>query len=149
MKGRSPFKKHRGRPGAAGPPAIIELLRIREGIIKNFLYNFKFFLGKDEYTGPDLRSYEKKSINKRVFIYYVHMQIEVPEISKNELTPISIKLLNIIDQYVQIIEQKNVLIRQLKDENARLKGGNPRPKLKPSTLERNNIDTANNVTAHF
>ena len=65
------------------------------------------------------------------------MQIEVPEISKNELTPISIKLLNIIDQYVQIIEQKNVLIRQLKDEN-------PRPKLKPSTLERNNIDTANN-----
>ena len=68
------------------------------------------------------------------------IKIEIPEIPEEELTPTVKKLLDVISQCVQIVEQQNILIRQLKDENARLKGGNPRPKLKPSTLEKNNID---------
>ena len=71
-------------------------------------------------------------------------KIEIPDIPEEELTPTVKKLLDVISQCVQAIEQQNILIRQLKDENARLKGGNPRPKLKPSTLERNNIDSTDN-----
>ena len=71
-------------------------------------------------------------------------KIEIPDIPEEELTPTVKKLLDVISQCVQTIEQQNILIRQLKDENARLKGGNPRPKLKPSTLERNNIDSTDN-----
>ena len=68
------------------------------------------------------------------------IKIEIPEIPEEELTPTVKKLLDVISQCVQIVEQQNILILKLKDENARLKGGNPRLKLKPSTLEKNNID---------
>lgn len=74
----------------------------------------------------------------------MNINIEIPDIPEEELTPTNKKLLDVISQCLQIIEQQNILISQLKDEVARLKGGNPRPKLKPSTLERNNIDTLEN-----
>ena len=74
----------------------------------------------------------------------MNINIEIPDIPEKELTPTNKKLLDVISQCVQIIEQQNILISQLKDEVARLKGGNPRPKLKPSTLERNNIDALEN-----
>lgn len=74
------------------------------------------------------------------------IKIEIPDIPEEELTPTNKKLLDVISQCIQIIEQQNIMIRQLKDEIARLKGGNPRPKLKPSTLERNNIDNTDGKT---
>lgn len=72
------------------------------------------------------------------------IKIEIPNIPEEELTPTVKKLLNVISQCVQIIEQQNNRILQLEDEIARLKGVNPRPKLKPSTLEKNNIEDEDN-----
>src|SRR4030042_2408270 len=65
--------------------------------------------------------------------------IEIPEIPEEERTPTIIALLNVISQLSEnnrLLAEEN---QRLRDEIARLKGGNPRPKIKASTLE--NMDT--------
>ena len=54
---------------------------------------------------------------------------KIPKIPANELSPIVLELLEILH-----IQQE--MIQQLKDEIARLKGQKPKPKIKPSTLEK-------------
>src|SRR5438105_13604361 len=56
------------------------------------------------------------------------MQIEIPEVSTAERTPLVRRLLDVI-----AVQQQ--LLQQLCDEIARLKGLKPRPALAPSTLE--------------
>ena len=51
----------------------------------------------------------------------------IPKISEEELTPLAARLLEII----QLLIEEN---QNLKDEIARLKGQKPRPKIKPSTI---------------
>jgi len=55
--------------------------------------------------------------------------LQLPDISEEEKTPAVLLLL-------EIIENQNIAIQQLKDEVARLKGNPTKPKLKPSkTIE--------------
>jgi hypothetical protein len=64
-------------------------------------------------------------------------KIQVPKISEEEKTPVILQLLEIIEQ----ISVANLLqaeeIQLLKDEIARLKGQKPKPKIRPSKLEKN------------
>jgi hypothetical protein len=53
--------------------------------------------------------------------------LKIPEISDEELTPSVVALLEIVQ-----IQQE--LIQELRDEIARLKGNNPKPRIKPSAL---------------
>ncbi|MFA6222642.1 MAG: hypothetical protein WC647_10060 [Desulfomonilaceae bacterium] len=53
--------------------------------------------------------------------------VKIPEISDKELTP-SVAALS------EIVQIQQELIQGLRDEIARLKGNNPRPRIKPSTL---------------
>ena len=54
---------------------------------------------------------------------------KIPQISEEERTPLVSALLEII-----LIQQEQ--IQELRDEIARLKGQKPKPKIKPSTLEK-------------
>jgi hypothetical protein len=63
------------------------------------------------------------------------MKLNLPEIAKNEKSPLVLQLLFVIEQQANIIEQLNQQVQQLKDEIARLKNQPPRPKIKPSRLE--------------
>lgn len=62
--------------------------------------------------------------------------IEIPEIPEDERTPTVIALLNIISQLSENLRLLSEENQKLRDEIARLKGGNPRPKIKASTLEK-------------
>jgi hypothetical protein len=65
--------------------------------------------------------------------------IEIPEIPEEERSPTVIALLNIISQLnenIRFLAKEN---QYLKDEIARIKGGNPRPKIKASTLEKTDV----------
>ncbi len=53
--------------------------------------------------------------------------VKIPEISDKELTPSVVAL-------SEIVQIQQELIQGLRDEIARLKGNNPRPRIKPSTL---------------
>lgn len=64
-------------------------------------------------------------------------KIQIPRIPKEEKTPIVSQLVEIIEQQSVIIQQQEELIQQLKDEIARLKGQKPKPKIRPSQLEKN------------
>jgi hypothetical protein len=66
--------------------------------------------------------------------------IQIPEIPEEELTPTVKALLDIISQCVQIIESQKIEIQLLKDEIARLKGRSPKPKIKPSTLDKDLLE---------
>jgi len=67
----------------------------------------------------------------------MRVRIQIPKISEEEKTPIISELLEIIEQLSVIIQQQEELIQQLKNEIARLKNQKPRPKIRPSQLERN------------
>ena len=59
----------------------------------------------------------------------------LPNISEDDKTPIVVQLLALIEQQASIIGQQAEQIQLLKDEIARLKGQNPKPKIRPSSLE--------------
>lgn len=67
----------------------------------------------------------------------MRLKIKIPKIPEEEKTLIVSQLLEIIEQLSVINQQQEELIQQLKDENARLKNQKPRPKIRPSQLERN------------
>ena len=63
--------------------------------------------------------------------------MELPEIRPEERTPLVEALLVIIRQLLDRIGELEQTHQQLRDEIARLKGQNPKPEIKPSTLESN------------
>lgn len=69
----------------------------------------------------------------------MNIKIEIPHIPEEELTPTIKALLDVISQCMEAIRLLQEENRQLKDEIARLKGGNPRPKIRPSDLEKDHF----------
>src|SRR2546427_13278427 len=63
------------------------------------------------------------------------MKMELPEIRAEERTPLVEALLAIIRELLDRNQQLEETVLQLRDEIALLKGQNPRPKIKPSSLE--------------
>ena len=66
----------------------------------------------------------------------MRLKIKLPEIAEIEKTPLVSELLIVIEQQASIIGQLKEQIQLLKDEIARLKNQSPRPKIKPSSLEK-------------
>ena len=64
-------------------------------------------------------------------------KIPIPKIPEEEKTPIISQLLEIIEQQSATIQLQFEEIQLLKDEIARLKGQKPKPKIRPSKLEKN------------
>jgi hypothetical protein len=62
------------------------------------------------------------------------LKIPLPDIPESEKTPLVLTLLAIIEHQASIIDQLNEEIQLLKDEIARLKGQNPKPKIRPRRL---------------
>ena len=60
--------------------------------------------------------------------------IQVPHILEEEKTPLVVKLLDIIENQQALVHGMAETIQQLKDEIARLKNHNQKPKIKPSKL---------------
>ena len=56
------------------------------------------------------------------------LTIDIPKIPEEQKSELVVLLLEVIKQQAEIIQE-------LKDEIARLKGNNPKPKIKPSQLE--------------
>lgn len=72
-------------------------------------------------------------------------RIEIPEIPEEERSPTVIALLDIISQLnenIRFLVEEN---ERLRDEIARLKGGNPRPKIKASTLEKTDVSGKSSI----
>ena len=67
-------------------------------------------------------------------------QIQIPKIPEEEKTPIISQLLEITEQQAVIIQLQAEEVQQLKDEIARLKGQKPKPKIRPSKLEKDTKD---------
>ena len=67
----------------------------------------------------------------------MELGIKLPEIPESEKTPATLALLDKTSELVAINQKLVEEIRLLKDEIARLKGGNPKPKIKPSKMEEN------------
>ncbi len=67
-------------------------------------------------------------------------KIEIPKIPEEEKTPIILRLLEIIGQQSETIILQAEEIQQLKDEIARLKKQKPKPKIRPSRLEKSPQD---------
>jgi hypothetical protein len=63
-------------------------------------------------------------------------KIQIPKIAEEENTPIISQLLEITEQQSVTIKLQAEEIQQLKDEIARLKGQKPKPKIRPSTLDK-------------
>jgi hypothetical protein len=63
-------------------------------------------------------------------------KIQIPKIPEEEKTPIVSQLLEITEQQSVTIKLLEEEIQQLKDEIARLKGQKPKPKIRPSKLEK-------------
>ncbi len=66
----------------------------------------------------------------------MNLKIEIPQIPDEELTPTVKALMNAISQCMEVIRLMQEENQQLKDGISRLKGGNPRPKIRPSSLEK-------------
>jgi Transposase IS66 family len=62
------------------------------------------------------------------------MKMKLPEIQAKERTPLVEALLGIVRQLADHIATLETTIQELRDENARLKGQKPRPKISPSLL---------------
>jgi hypothetical protein len=62
------------------------------------------------------------------------MKIELPEIRPEERTPVVEALLEIIRQLADRVAELEAANQELRDENAKLKGQKPRPKISPSML---------------
>ena len=67
-------------------------------------------------------------------------QIQIPKIPEEEKTPIISQLLEITEQQAVIIQLQAEEVQQLKDEIARLKAQKPKPKIRPSKLEKDTKD---------
>lgn len=67
-------------------------------------------------------------------------KIKIPEIPEEERTPTVKSLLNAISQCIEIIDMQAKEIQVLKDEIARLKGNNTKPKIRPSTMKNDSSD---------
>jgi len=67
-------------------------------------------------------------------------KIELPEILEEEKTSTVTALLNIISQLADLNNKQAIEIQQLKDEIAKLKGTNPKPKIRPSKISKNDDD---------
>ena len=67
-------------------------------------------------------------------------KIQIPKIPEEEKTPIILQLLEIIEQQSETIILLVEENQQLKDEIARLKKQKPKPKIRPSTLEKSPQD---------
>ena len=63
------------------------------------------------------------------------MQFELPEIPPEQRTPLVESLLGLIRQLLDRVQQLEVTVQQLRDDNARLKGEQARPVVRPSALE--------------
>jgi len=63
--------------------------------------------------------------------------IQIPEIAESERTPTIDALMGVIGQLVTIVETQAERIEVLENEIAILKGQKPRPKIRPSTLSKN------------
>ena len=62
-------------------------------------------------------------------------KINIPDIPEEEMTPTVKVLLNVTSQCINIIDLQAKEIQELRDEIARLKGINPKPKIKPSRMD--------------
>ncbi len=70
----------------------------------------------------------------------MRVNLKLPNISEDEKTPAVVQLLELIEQQVSIVQQQAEQIQLLKDEIARLKGHNPKPDIKPSSLGKKEKD---------
>src|SRR5437867_12839221 len=68
------------------------------------------------------------------------MKVELPEIRPEGRTPLLEALLEIIRQLADRVAELEVGRKELRDENAQLKGQKPRPKISPSTLNTSGQD---------
>ena len=66
----------------------------------------------------------------------MEIKIKVPQISEDENTPTVKELLNIISQIVEFNNQLSQENQYLRDEIAKIKGGNPKPKIRPSAMDK-------------
>src|SRR5713226_7182820 len=62
------------------------------------------------------------------------MKMELPEIRPEERTPLVEALLGILRQWADRVAELEATLQELRDENAKLKGQKPRPKISPSML---------------
>src|SRR5712691_10381170 len=62
------------------------------------------------------------------------MKIALPDIRPEERTPLGEALLEIIRQGADRVAELEIAIQEVQDENAKLKGQKPRPKISPSML---------------
>lgn len=67
----------------------------------------------------------------------MRFKIKIPIIQEDERDPIIKKLLDIISQCIQFINQQVLEIQQLRDEIAGPKGSSTKPKMKPGKLDEN------------
>jgi hypothetical protein len=70
-------------------------------------------------------------------------KIELPTVSPEELSPLIIQLLGIIETLIEENRQQSETQQQLRDEIAVLKGEKPKPKFKPSKLDQSTDDQDN------
>ena len=68
-------------------------------------------------------------------------KIKIPEIPEEEMTPTVKSLLNVISQCIAIIDIQAKEIQELRDEIARLKGNNTKPKIRPSSMNNDSNDS--------
>jgi transposase IS66 family protein len=62
------------------------------------------------------------------------MKLELPEIRPEERTPLVEALLGILRQWADRVAELEATLQEVRDENAKLKGQKPRPKISPSML---------------
>ena len=62
------------------------------------------------------------------------MKLELPEIGPEERTPLVEALLAILRQWADRVAELEATLQEVRDENAKLKGQKPRPKMSPSML---------------
>ena len=65
------------------------------------------------------------------------ISIELPALRKEDLTPVTERLLEIVQQLHEKVLHQEEIIRHLKDELAVLKKQSKRPKIRPSNLDKN------------